>query len=237
MKSISILYRQFRFDFFLKYLFLKICRKILNSFYVESYTTLGEDKILEQFIDINKPGFFVDVGSNDPVKFSNTFKLYKSGWKGINIDGNESLIRKSRKIRPNDISIHAYVSDTIQETVFIKFLNNTVSTLQEEHAEYWQGRSEIEERLKVKTVTLQQLLVQSNAPAEFELLSIDVEGHDLKALKSIDLNVYSPKLIIIEIINFNFSDPYSEPVVVYLANYKYEIKAFNGLNAFFIKGK
>lgn len=237
MKGISVLFNQFRFDFFLKYLFLKLLRKIFSSFYVESYTTLGEDKILEQFININSPGFFVDVGSNDPVKFSNTFKLYKAGWKGINIDGNEALIRKARKIRPNDISIHAYVSDTIQETVFIKFLNNTVSTLQEDHAEYWEERSEIEERVKVKTVTLQELLEQSNAPSEFELLSIDVEGHDLKVLKSIDLSRYSPQLIIIEMINFNFSDPGSEPLVAYLTKHKYELRAFNGLNAFFNKVK
>ena len=226
---------QFRIYYFLKYLFLKITRKVFNIFFIETYTILGEDKILEQFININSPGFFVDVGSNDPVKFSNTFKLYKAGWKGINIDGNEKLIKQSRKIRPRDICIHAYVSDIIKEGVFIKFSNSTVSTLNEEHAAYWSGKSSVEEKIKVKTTTLQHLLISNKAPKEFELLSIDVEGHDFNILKSLDLNHFIPKLIIIEIIKFDISNLNADPIVTYLSKYDYELKAFNGLNAFFTK--
>jgi hypothetical protein len=31
-------------------------------------------------------GFFVDVGCFHPLFYSNTWKLYKKGWRGVNID-------------------------------------------------------------------------------------------------------------------------------------------------------
>ena len=31
-------------------------------------------------------GIYIDVGCNHPIKFNNTYLLYKRGWSGINID-------------------------------------------------------------------------------------------------------------------------------------------------------
>ena len=31
-------------------------------------------------------GFFVDVGCFHPIKYNNTYRLYRKGWRGVNID-------------------------------------------------------------------------------------------------------------------------------------------------------
>ena len=51
--------------------------------------TEGEDIIGSQLLREVKRGFYIDIGANHPVNYSNTFSLYKSGWRGIGIDGNK----------------------------------------------------------------------------------------------------------------------------------------------------
>ncbi|MDH5790264.1 MAG: hypothetical protein OEZ27_06695, partial [Nitrospinota bacterium] len=66
------------------FLFRKIyLTKVFRIF----YSQFGEDIILKGFILRNiNDGFYVDVGCYHPKKYSNTYKLYKRGWRGINID-------------------------------------------------------------------------------------------------------------------------------------------------------
>ena len=49
------------------------------------YSQFGEDTILQKYLQEDK-GFYLDIGSGDPVRGSNTFFLYKKGWSGILID-------------------------------------------------------------------------------------------------------------------------------------------------------
>ena len=50
-----------------------------------SYSQEGEDMILkESYLKIKV--VFIDVGAHHPKRFSNTYLLYRKGWKGINID-------------------------------------------------------------------------------------------------------------------------------------------------------
>ncbi len=51
-----------------------------------SYGQEGEDIILLRLLDISKNGFYVDIGAHHPIRFSNTYALYKAGWCGLNVD-------------------------------------------------------------------------------------------------------------------------------------------------------
>ena len=52
---------------------------------------------------------------------------------------------------------------------------------------------------KVKTKTLNSIIENSKFQYDkINLLSIDVEGHELEVIKSIDLNKYAPEIILIE---------------------------------------
>jgi hypothetical protein len=66
------------------------------------YSQAGEDAILSNIFNYVLPtdrGFYVDVGAYHPFKHSNTYLLYRAGWRGINIDprpGSKALFDKHR---------------------------------------------------------------------------------------------------------------------------------------------
>ena len=102
----------------IKILIHRFLTRKLCIFQRESYAQVGEDRILQALCP--KIGFYVEVGANHPLRCSNTFLLYLSGWRGIAIDANESLISLFKKIRPLDQSIHALVSNKVTEEEFVE---------------------------------------------------------------------------------------------------------------------
>ena len=46
----------------------------------------GEDGVLDRLFGGKPHGFYVDVGSHHPQRYSNTYLFYLRGWHGINID-------------------------------------------------------------------------------------------------------------------------------------------------------
>jgi len=67
--------------------------------YMRSYSSRGEDLILDSiFYDVKK-GFYVDVGANNPWSASNTMFFYEKGWSGINIDATPGSMKLFNVIR------------------------------------------------------------------------------------------------------------------------------------------
>ena len=52
----------------------------------------NEDLNILNFFKNKRDGFYVDVGCFHPKKHSNTYFLYKRGWRGVNIDMEEEKI-------------------------------------------------------------------------------------------------------------------------------------------------
>ena len=50
-----------------------------------SFSQEGEDRILNRIFETKSVGYYVDVGSHHPQRFSNTYLFYLRGWHGINI--------------------------------------------------------------------------------------------------------------------------------------------------------
>jgi hypothetical protein len=55
-----------------------------------------------------------------------------------------------------------------------------------------------EQVIEVQVRALDDILVEACAPAQFDFLSIDVEGHELEVLSGFDLARWRPRLILIE---------------------------------------
>src|SRR5690349_18388101 len=79
-----------------------------------SFSQFGEDIGLAKWFDelfrIQR-GIYVDVGAYHPIHFSNTLLLHKKGWRGVNIDMNADKIALFNKFRPDDVNVHAAVSN------------------------------------------------------------------------------------------------------------------------------
>ncbi|UPJ51733.1 FkbM family methyltransferase [Bradyrhizobium sp. 200] len=143
---------------------------------------VGLDKWFDDFFQIRR-GVYVDVGAFHPIRYSNTLLLYKKGWRGVNIDMNADKIALFKKLRPNDVNVHAAV-------------NNASGTARALHSGL------IEEMIfdpdgDVPVRRLNEILAETPY-RRIDYLDIDCEGHDYDALQSIDLDLYQPKVITIE---------------------------------------
>ena len=234
MKNQLAWFKSLPFGLTVRLISLYLVRKVFRIPVTFSFSQGAEDIILG-YLPLSGTGTYVDVGCNEPVRFSNTFNLYLQGWRGINIDANSELINKCKKIRKRDISICAAVSDTEREVTFHKAKISSVSTIDEERLVEWKKLWTFAEEDKetVITRTLTSILDENlTAGSQIDLLSIDDEGHDFQVLKSLDLARYKPKVIIIEI---HTIDKISETdIYQYLSANGYKLKYYAVLNAYFV---
>jgi FkbM family methyltransferase len=200
---------------------------------------LGEDVLLwfyfTEVLSFRGQGYYVDVGCNHPTDHSNTYKFYQVGWRGLAIDADEDLIAKYAKIRPRDTSIAALVSDVETEMSFHVFEGTEVSTVEEASVEQWRDRQKITEVRKLKSRTLNSILGEQRCPAEFEFLKIDVEGHDTAVLKSIDLERYRPKVVMMEIHGHTVESVLETQIYKILSSHGYRMMSLAGYNGIFVR--
>jgi FkbM family methyltransferase len=213
-----------------------VCQKLTNRYNKFSYSQTGEDAIIRGLLFSYKYSGncqYVDVGCNHPSRDSNTFDLYRSGWNGVTIDGNQALIDLHRKTRPKDKSVCAVVSSEIRDMTFTEYSDSLVSSVDSEHALSLGYQSDIVSQKTVRTRTLTEILDSVQFSHTFGVLSIDVEGHDYEVLTSLDFSKYRPFLIVIEIHNFAFLEPYDNPIYLFLVSKGYIMVGYATMNAYF----
>lgn len=211
-----------------------LLQKIFRLQYRKSYAEKGEDLILAAMLDKVSCGFYVEVGCYHPICKSNTFGFYELGWRGLVVDANPVYLDAYRHIRPQDIVVEAAVSNGEYETELVCYQESAYSTISLSFAtrftESATGKKFVR---RVKTRTLTSILDEYKAPVDFNLLSIDCEGHDFEVLQSLDLVRYHPEIIIIEDCDFSVAQYEKNPIVNYLGSYGYNLTAFCLNNLFF----
>jgi len=141
------------------------------------------------------PGFFVEVGANDPHARSQTFHLEKAGWDGILVEPQPDLARELRAKRTAKVFEAACSSPANAGSIMPLHVAGPLSSLDRSGMA---AGAQPERVIQVPVRTLDDILEEGRAPAEIDLLSIDVEGHELEVLAGLDLNRRRPKLILLE---------------------------------------
>ena len=158
-----------------------------------------EETFLLKYFNKKEKGFFIDVGCHDPFRYSNTQALYRKGWSGINIDANPDTIRKFNKYRKRDTNICALISDANCPLEYCYYddhaLNGVHNYLRKDFL--INKGYKILKTETINTTTLNKVLKKSKFKV-IDLLSIDVEGHEMEVLKSINFDIYTVELIIVE---------------------------------------
>lgn len=206
----------------------------------ESYSQEGEDLILEAYLYKRSSGFYVDVGAHHPKRYSNTYRLYLRGWRGLNIDANPGSMQIFRRIRPRDINVEAAVSSVTQELTYYVFADPALNTFDRELASKWASeKSFITQEVKILPVPLWNLLDQYVPPnVAIDLLSVDVEGLDYDVLQSNDWDRYSPEYILVECLDtMAFDSDCSDPIRQFLSDRCYRPTAKTKNTMLFIRSR
>ena len=188
----KFLYRKgFNLIKYLYFFFQKIKEK---RFLKKSYSSGAQDLIVDYFFKNKKKGVYIDVGCYHPFNGNNTKLLHDKGWSGINIDLDFHTIDFFNYIRRGDENINVAISDTEGEQELYFFHNrsaiNSLSKIRKDEAK---------EVRKIKTRTLNSIIENSKFRNEkINFISIDVEGHELEVIRSINLEKYAPDMIVIE---------------------------------------
>jgi FkbM family methyltransferase len=216
---------------------IELRQRYFPTYAKESYSQEGEDMILERFLEFQPIGFYVDIGAHHPLKFSNTYRLYRRGWRGLNVDANPGSMKPFRKIRPRDINVEAAVSSTQQELKYYIFNEPALNTFKKDLALQYASEEHfsIIKEIDITTLPLAQLLDQyMPAGTKIDLLTIDVEGLDYDVLRSNDWSRYTPEFILVECLGSSVPDSASaDPVTQLLTEHHYAIVARTMNTVFF----
>lgn len=180
------------------------------------YSQNGEDIVALRYFNYHGPskGTYVDIGCFHPKHDSNTYQLYKRGWRGINIDADEFKIDVFKVARPRDINLCVAVSaerGTAEffyqpDSIYGSMAGLDGDAMRAESAEI--GRR-IEKRV-VQTMPLNDIL-KENSIDKVDFLSIDVEGHEAAVLQGFNFSQYPIPLLAVEI-QGEFDQVLSSPI-------------------------
>ena len=131
-------------------------------------------------------GSYLDIGSHHPSRFSVTRHLYQRGWSGVNVEANSALISEFNKKRKNDVNLWNAVGPDASYNLTV-FEEPAISTVNND----WRDKFILENRSisridKVPGITIRAILDKYFQDKKCNLLSIDIEGADFEALKTID---------------------------------------------------
>ncbi len=180
---------------------------IRNFKFLKNGTQFGEDKYIMNLFNKNFKGKFLDVGCYHPTRHNNTYLMYKSGWSGINIDLNPLTIELFNYMRPRDVNINTGVSDTETEKklYFIDELN-TQNTLDENQLDFLKSHHNVKDyeilEKKIKTRNLNRIL-DDHKFYDIDFMNLDIEGHELKVLETLDFDKIHIRYLCIEMIEHN----------------------------------
>lgn len=159
----------------------------------------GQDYFLfkRHFEGLGRPGVYVDVGANEPVDNSNTCYFDRVlGWRGVAIEPlnrfaeawarerSASLVAVAATEARQLLRFEEVISD--DGTPFSSVLGNSSKN------------GNLERRtIEVQGERLDSLLIERGLQ-DIDLMSIDVEGHEMEVLKGLDLSKVRVSVLIIE---------------------------------------
>jgi FkbM family methyltransferase len=198
-----------------------------------SFAQHGEDiEIMRLLRQSNSTGPYVDVGCNHPFKLSNTYLLYLNGWRGLCVDPLSRFTSLYQKWRPEDVFECLGISDHPGARPLFEFESDVLTTLDPHLAEEYQRQGhKFRRKTQVEIRSIDSVLEARGVSAPLSLLSLDIEGYELPALRSIKLEKWRPALVCLEVLTANGRR--NEESIRYLIENGYRIESDLGLNLLF----
>ena len=231
---------------FVNFLFLLLPKKLFNfitylngyRFFKISFSQNAEDLILVKYLKYKgiENGKYLDIGAFHPRWISNTHLLHKKGFTGYCVDLDDEKLKWFKFARGNKVkTICGAVSNSNEEFInFYKFIRKTpfseLDTCSLETAERYRIKKNIQYEIKkIRNYHINEIF---NIVGKIDVLNIDIEGKDFEILKSSNLDIINPEIILIEEQNDFFA---SKEMILFFQRYNYDLLSNNGLTKIFVK--
>lgn len=215
----------------LLYKFLKIER---------SYSQSGEDTILRLlFSSFGKDQLsYLDIGTNHPIAYNNTYLFYRNGARGVCVEANPELCRAIENARPGDtcLRVGIGVKDGLVGD-FYSMSDHTLSTFSKAEAErlHAEGTYKIREVLQIPLFSI-NTIIENNFDRTPDLVSIDAEGWDEQIVRSFDFSRCRPFCFCVETITFSesFDGEKVTGIIDFFESNNYRVYADTRINTIFL---
>lgn len=179
------------------------------------YSQIGQDRyVRNRFFPEKADGYFVEIGAEDGVRFSNCKHFEDLGWSGIAIEARDSAYEKLKRNRTCKC-IHATLFSRETTVNFLdiggfgKGLSGIVDSYDPRHQSRIDAQCASRETTKKEVVskTTRKLsdILQEQRVSHIDFLSIDTEGSELAILETVDFKKVKIDVIAIED-NYNSRD-------------------------------
>jgi FkbM family methyltransferase len=198
-----------------------------------SHSQHGEDVELARMLrELEVRGPYLDVGCNHPFRICNTYLLYGQGWRGQCVDPLPRFAAIYRRWRPEDVFRDVAIGEESGNLELFEFEADVLSTLDVQLADQYVAMGyRLRRRLPVPVQRIDQLLSEAKLEAPLSLLSIEIEGYEVQALRTMDLARWQPALVCIEALTAG--GVRNSEALDYLLAHGYVVHSDLGLNVVF----
>lgn len=168
------------------------------------------DRQLDRIMD-RDIGFFVEAGAHDGFTQSNTYYLERfRNWRGLLIEPVPALFERCRRERQRSTVVRAALvgPDHVGSEIELEY-GDLMTVVPAVHADDNAKKKFVEMRssylpdcqpyrFQAPARTLSALLDEHAAGKTIDLLSLDIEGYELQALRGLDLHRHRPRFICVE---------------------------------------
>jgi FkbM family methyltransferase len=169
---------------------------MLNKFYAQ----FGEDELLYNLFKRKNNGVCVEVGGYDGVTGSNTYFFEGLGWRCLIVEPMPKFCEKIKKVRKCEVAEVAASNMKGDVNFYVAEGVETLSTMEQDDVHFKrmfkEGVQGIKE-IQVKTDLLTSILLDRGFD-KIDFLTLDIEGHEMSALRGLSFEHIRPRILIIE---------------------------------------
>ncbi len=208
-----------------------------------SYSQGGEDILVENalnFLGVSKKTCtYLDIGANHPYALSNTFRLYRTGARGVLVEPDPNICRLLSRRRPRDTILNVGVGfgARIESAILYQMSADVLNTFSEEEAVRIaaQGVYKVTGKCEIELWPLNDIMDQYFTCAP-DLVSIDVEGFDSRVIRELDFGGFRPAILCIETLEYSQGRGGEKviEIIEYIKSKDYFIYADTYINTIFI---
>jgi FkbM family methyltransferase len=177
-------------------------RGLIKYLLFRDTTIKGEFRIMRNLVQRDWPRIFVEVGANNGFYGSNSFPFVARGWRSLLIEPHPTAFARLQKLhagKRRTMCLNVACGDKAGEFPLYLAINDDTSraTLCTDDTAVFQ-RVRSKDYKMVRVERLETVLAAHGIQENFGILSIDTQGMDYEVLLGLDLNRWSPRLIVTE---------------------------------------